>query len=239
MKAERIDSLKPLLAKMAPSSQRRLREDVLDFLREAITRGYLDAGEHLAEPSLAELLDVSRGPVREALVELEREGLVRLQRRKGATVIRLTENDIEEIYSLRGTLERLAVERAIRFATDEDFADMDAIVDQIEEAARRNDVQHAVDLDVEFHDSLYLAAHHTRLYGSWVNIRSQVRAFLISSVTTESGYLHTLVPEHSSILHSLRARKEHRAVELSQTHLHHAYMRLTGQYQQHSAQDKD
>lgn len=235
MKFSQVSSLESLSKEMPSPSGRHLSEDVLDYLREAITRGYFDAGEHLTEPSLAKLLDVSRGPVREALVELDREGLVHLQRRKGATVTRLTDHDVEEIYGLRGALERLAVERVVHYATDEDFAEMDTIIDRLEEAAQRKDVRQVVETDVEFHDLLYRSARHSRLHNCWINLRSQVLAFLLSSATTESGYLENIVPEHSKIRDVLKTREELRAVELNQAHLNHAYERLMNQSRQKSA----
>lgn len=226
MKFSQANSLKLLSKEMPSSSGRHLSEDVLDYLREAITRGYFDAGEHLTEPSLAQLLGVSRGPIREALVELDREGLVHLQRRKGATVTRLTAHDIEEIYGLRGALERLAVERVVHHATDEDFAEMDTIIARFEKAVQEADVRQVVETDVAFHDLLYRSARHSRLHNCWANLRSQVLAFLLSSATLESGYLDNIVPEHSKIRDVLKAREELRAIELNQAHLDHAYMRL-------------
>src|SRR5690348_5191056 len=93
---------------LTPAIKRSLADDVVDRLRDAIFHGSYKPGEPLREEQLAAMLDVSRGPVREALVQLEREGLVIVRRHRGATVARLSRVDVEDVYSLRLALERLA-----------------------------------------------------------------------------------------------------------------------------------
>src|SRR3954451_14400347 len=109
---------------LSPTVKRSLADDVVDRLRDAIFHGSFKPGEALREEQLAAMLDVSRGPVREALVQLEREGLVLVRRHRGATVARLSRGDLEEVYSLRLALERLAIQRAARLATERDFVAM-------------------------------------------------------------------------------------------------------------------
>src|SRR5262245_51294874 len=87
----------PLTPAVSPS----LAETAANALRESIAQGTFAPGQHLREAELAEALQVSRGPVREALVQLEREGLVVLRRHRGAEVAQLSLTDIEEVYTLR------------------------------------------------------------------------------------------------------------------------------------------
>jgi DNA-binding GntR family transcriptional regulator len=133
-----------------------------------ITSGALPQGAHLREAELATALGMRRGPVREALVELEREGLVVLRRHRGAQVITLTTEDAEEVYTLRLALERLAVQRAgSRLTeadlTEADLADLDATLDRMRELTADYSPDLAVELDLAFHDVLVRAARHTRL----------------------------------------------------------------------------
>src|SRR5215468_8309890 len=114
---------------LTPAVKRSLADDVVDRLRDAIFHGSFKPGEPLREEQLAASLDVSRGPVREALVQLEREGLVIVRRHRGATVARLSRLDAEEVYSLRLALERLAVQRAVRSATEADFAALEEVME--------------------------------------------------------------------------------------------------------------
>src|SRR5581483_9873536 len=86
----------------------------------------LNAGQRLREEELAARLQVSRGPVRDAFVTLEREGLIRSSRHRGVTVVELTLRDLHEIYTLRSALEPLAVSLAIRRGTESDLAEIEA-----------------------------------------------------------------------------------------------------------------
>src|ERR1700694_4324682 len=90
-----------------------LAHSIRSRLREAILRGDFASGAHLREVEIAERYQVSRGPVREALAQLEQEGLVILRRNRGAVVARLSRTDLEEVYSLRLALERVATARAV------------------------------------------------------------------------------------------------------------------------------
>lgn len=110
------------------ASRRVLADVVTDDLRDAIVSHELEPGRRLAEDDLAEQMGVSRGPVREALMRLEREGLVSIERHKGARIASWNRQDLEEIYSLRRVLEELAMEWACKNATSADLAAMEEIL---------------------------------------------------------------------------------------------------------------
>src|SRR5579859_7852287 len=120
-----------LAATLVPPVKRSLAEDVVDRLREAIYKGQLAPSERLREEVLASFLGLSRGPVREALAQLEREGLVIRQPNRGATVARLSLEDLEEVYSMRLALEQLAVKQAIRNANTAYFDAMQKVVEEM------------------------------------------------------------------------------------------------------------
>jgi DNA-binding GntR family transcriptional regulator len=210
-----------------PAPRKSLSDEVLDRLRGAIIRGQLKPGQRLNETMLATTLDVSRGPVREALTQLAREGLVVLQRHKGATVARLSQEEIEEIYELRVALERLAMERAVRLATDEDIAAMESVIAALEQPAQAGEMHEVLDLDMKFHDLIYRTARHSRLYTCWPNLRSQIHAFLFSRTTAANkSYLKLVVSEHSALLDAIKARNKEEAVRLIENHLSDAYERM-------------
>jgi DNA-binding GntR family transcriptional regulator len=216
-----------ILNGLALSNRRSLSEDVVDLLRAALVRGAFEPGQHLNESSLAERLGVSRGPIREAFVELEREGLLTLERHRGARVTRLSRSDIDEIYELRKALERLAVERAVRYATEDDFAAMADIVKELRVAVKAADLHAIVSLDVRFHDAIYLAAHHSRLYLSWSTLRPQIETFLHSRSTDTTDYLDKAVREHTELLDVLRSRSKRNATRLIDSHIRTSYDRLS------------
>jgi DNA-binding GntR family transcriptional regulator len=216
-----------LLNGLTLSNRRSLSEDVVDLLRAALVRGAFEPGQHLNESGLAEKLGVSRGPIREAFVELEREGLLTLERHRGARVTRLSRSDIDEIYELRRALERLAVERAVRYATDDDYTALAAIVKELRSAVKAADLHGIASLDVRFHDAVYRAAHHSRLYLSWSTLRPQIETFLHSRSTDSTDYLDKAVREHTELLDVLRTRSKRNATRLFESHIRASYDRLS------------
>jgi DNA-binding GntR family transcriptional regulator len=216
---------------LTPPLKRSLADDIVDRLRSAILNGTFKPGQPLREEQLAASLDVSRGPVREALVQLEREGLVIVRRHRGATVARLSRADVEEVYSLRLALERLAMRQAVQHATEEDFAAMEGVLDAFRAAFARGPTEQVIaDLDVRFHDLIYRAAHHQRLYDCWANLRAQIYIFLLSRNVANPDFRVVTVRSHQDLLDVLRARDEARAVQEIEAHLLGAYERVIQSY---------
>src|SRR5690625_3471497 len=94
---------------------------VLNQLRQRIISGYFKKGQHLVQDEVAALFKVSRMPVREALRQLETEGMVEFIPHKGAIVRSMTMDDIEEIYTIRAMLEALALKKSISLITESDI----------------------------------------------------------------------------------------------------------------------
>ena len=223
-----LSASSPLLT---PAVKRSLADDVVDRLRDAILHGSFKPGEALREEQLATMLDVIRGPVREALVQLEREGLVVVRRHRGATVARLSRGDLEEVYSLRLALERLAMLRAARYATDEDFAAMEAVMAAFDVALARGPSEKEIaELDLRFHDLIYRAARHQRMYDCWSNLRSQIYIFLLLRNVVNPDFRDVTIKSHADLLEALRARDEVLVTALIEEHLRGAYDRILQSY---------
>ena len=124
------------------------------------------------------MLGVSRGPIREAIVELEREGLAQRRTGRSTVVLQLSQRDLEEVYSLRRAQEAVAISFAIRSATEFELFELGRKVDAQEAVPHTNDSQLRNRLDIDFHDYVYRIARHTRLYQTWLTIRTQVFMFL-------------------------------------------------------------
>ncbi|MHA6625030.1 GntR family transcriptional regulator [Pseudonocardia sichuanensis] len=203
-----------------------LSATVVPAIRQMITAGILPQGAHLREAELATALGMSRGPVREALVELAREGLVVLRRHRGAQVITLTTEDAEEVYTLRLALERLAVERACSRLADADLADLDATLERMRHLAGDYSPDLAVELDLAFHDVLVRAAGHGRLERSWQQIRSQIAMFLRDRHLARRDFHEIAHPEHRAVRDIVAAGDTAAAAAAIETHLMGAYDRL-------------
>jgi DNA-binding GntR family transcriptional regulator len=113
---------------LRPANPSRLADDVGSRLRESILNGIFVAGDRLREEELAAAMGVSRGPVRDALAQLDREGLVVRRPNRGAIVAELFRGDFDEVFSLRLAIEPVAAAWAARHASDADLREMHRIV---------------------------------------------------------------------------------------------------------------
>jgi DNA-binding GntR family transcriptional regulator len=195
--------------------------------------GQFAPDESLREKQLAESMGVSRGPIREALTRLEHEGLV-INRSNGRSfVARLSREDLDEVYTLRRVLERLAVVCACQKATPADLAEMQAILDDMRTRIERGiSEQEAAELDLRFHDVLYRASGNQRLLSFWTTLRPQIYVFLLSRNVANSDFRESVVRGHRDILDAISDREETRAQALIEGHLGFAYSRVIGSYSQ-------
>jgi DNA-binding GntR family transcriptional regulator len=217
----------------ALAPRKALAEDVVEQLRLLIVRGHFEPGAHLREQRLAAALNISRGPIRQALGQLEREGLVMRRPNRGSVVARLSREDLEEVYSIRLALEPLALSWAAERATAHDFERLDAAVGAIEAGfSGEATVQEAAQLDVAFHDVVYDAAHHQRLKRVWTDLRSQVYLFLLSRryVGTED-FGEFMVRQHVALVDALRTGDPAQAREIGESHVRASYRRVIEGYE--------
>jgi DNA-binding GntR family transcriptional regulator len=217
--------------RLAPAAKRILGQEVADRLREAIIRGQFVAGDYLREEQLASVLDVSRGPVREALALLERENLVAVRRNRGTVVVGLTVADLEEVFSLRMAVEQLAVEWASRNRTDADLEAAETVLDEFVAALQGPITEReAADFDVRFHDTVFRAAHHRRLWASWSAMRAQVQVFLLRRNIANQDWRSQMADGHRAILKAIADRDPVAAADLVEGHLDAAYQRLRASF---------
>lgn len=215
--------------------RRVLTDDVADAIREAILSGKLKGGDRLIEDELAESLNVSRGPIRQAIFRLEQEGLIVHETHRGATVAQVSVADAAEIYSLRQALERLAIGSACDEATEADLAPLDAILLLFQSISRAEMTRRRVaELDINFHDALFRASHHTRLYRAWEALRSQIFVFLLLRDGLPNDYLTSWYRDHARLLELVRARDKELAMATIELHIGGAYRRL----QEHMANEQ-
>jgi DNA-binding GntR family transcriptional regulator len=193
-----------------------LHVHVADALRVEIERGVLGPGERLVEMHVARRFGVSQGPVREALRLLEREGLVDHRPRRGVYVRALSAVDMEEIYSLRSTIEGLAARRAVQLMTPADHARIREALDAME-AARAGDATEYVEASLAFHEAIALTARHARLYAVWQTIASQTRRCAHLSGRFDDFEADAL--RHQALLEALDAGDAERAEAAMRTHI--------------------
>jgi DNA-binding GntR family transcriptional regulator len=203
---------------LGPAARRVLADEVADALREAITTGRFEPGQRLIEHDLATQLAVSRGPVREALSRLSQEGLVVVDRHRGASVATLSGNDADQIYSLRTALEELAVEWLCRLATPADFDRIAQVLARYDDLPRPLTRQAVAALDVDFHDAIFRASHHERVCRAWEGLRSQVYLYLVQLGAQDEQFTTGWPDRHARLLRILRTRKSTAAVKAIGAH---------------------
>lgn len=143
-----------------------LRENVADAIRMKILSGELEPGARIVEQEIAEELGVSRGPVREALRQLEEEGLVEYARNVGCSVKKITLEDIYEIYLLRATYEIVAVKLLKGNFSDEALAEMARILDRMK-TLEVKDFHDAISYDNQMHGAIIRETGLPRLTKTW------------------------------------------------------------------------
>jgi GntR family transcriptional regulator of gluconate operon len=187
-----------------PLDQSRLGDEVARMLRRAIISGELDSGTHLVESVLSERFQVSRAPIREALRELESEGLVE-SRRRGVYVKALTPEDVWELYHLRTLLETAAVELAVSGFEESDIAALRAHLDTMAAAAATGQRSDFAKADMGFHTEIFGRIGHRRLRRVWQSFVETYQVIL-EITDTENPDLEAVVVDHRNILDAIERR---------------------------------
>jgi DNA-binding GntR family transcriptional regulator len=159
-------------------SQLTIEAQVLDRLREAILQGYFPAGSQLNQVKVAALFGVSRGPVRAAINNLEKESLVKNIPHRGTFVTALDKKTIRDLYNVRAILEGYAVRQAVRFCTAEDVDKVTQLIQEIQAAARRGETDEVVRLDFQIHEFFVDLSDNSFLIQIWSMIKIHVRRAL-------------------------------------------------------------
>jgi DNA-binding GntR family transcriptional regulator len=186
------------------------------YLRDRILSGEFAGEERLNPAEIAELLGISRMPVREALRQLDAEGLVTMRPNRAAHVRQLTALDVEDLFEIRTALEVLAVRPAVRALTPESLADLRAMTERMDRA--RHDPVEWLKRHDDFHDAITALGNRKRLRQELVRVRLAIRPYLLMYMkvfqTVEMPGL-----EHSSLLDSLASGDAPRAQEAMRVHV--------------------
>lgn len=210
-----------------PFEHKQLWQSIGDQLREEIHDGRLPAGSRLRETDLAERFGVSRGPIRDALSELAREGLVEDLPRRGTFVSSLTESDLEEVYVIRRALEEAAVRLVVAKASDADLEQISQALVEVEAAYGRDDLAAAWDVDMAFHRSYCRLSGNRRLLALFDDLASQTVLLMRTALAARESLGWTPpVGYHREIAVALAARDGERAAAAVAAHYQYTIDRL-------------
>jgi DNA-binding GntR family transcriptional regulator len=205
-----------------------LKDQAYSAIKDAILSLKLKPGDPLVENELAEQLGISKTPVRTALQELEREGLVTKVLYKGTYVREITPRDVREIFQLRAVLEGLAARLAVPALEESDLARARESVRLMETALRAGDRSAASQSGARLHSLLLRKADNERLHLIWNNLDDQTERFRLMSDRI-SGRLEKSVGEHMGIVEALEQRDPQLAEQRLREHLHSVLEELSSE----------
>ena len=198
--------------KIRIDDHRTLRERILSTIRAAIVNGEIRPGTRIMEPELAERFGISRTPIREAIRQLESEGLISVIPRKGAIVASISPQDISNFYELKMILEGHAARLAAKNLTGNDLLKMETINRQIEAASAKKNLSRVHDLRNEFHEIFLRACGNDKLHSIVQNLVMQFQRFhLIPEIP---GRIKGSIRQHTEIIEAFRRKDSARAEEL-------------------------
>ena len=182
-----------------------LFSDLYQKLQEDILTGKLSAGDKLTEVKICNQYGVSRTPVREALRQLEMDGLIRTIPNRGAFVVGLSEQDISDIYTLRAMAEVQAVRWATQRITDEEMEELNETFEFMQFYTMKNDIPKMLNINLAFHQIIYNSTHNRLLIQQLTNYQRYLR-YCNPSNYYAPGYLKDVLAEHRAIYDAIEEK---------------------------------
>ena len=193
-------------------------ELVYQKLRENILNGHYKHGDELRETAVGKEIGVSRTPVREALRQLELEGLVVMIPRRGAQVANITEKDLNDVLEVRIALENLSIENACARMTEEQLGDLWKAAKNFEDTMAEGNLVKLAEADVAFHEVIYKSSDTRRQNQVLNNLREQIYRYRVEYLKDEETR-NLLVKEHEEIYEAIKNRDLKKAKEISYQHI--------------------
>ena len=219
--SEPPSTLRPLEA------PRSLAEDAADRIREQILNGGFKQGEHLVEAKIAEQLNISRGPVREAFKLLRAEGLLNEEPRRGTFVVSLSADDVREIYGLRAALEGRAARLIARAHDPATIEQLRTLADAIDKAVATGDAAAVSRADLAFHEGLCALCGNSRILEVFDRYVPTLRALLRLDERVLRS-LDEVSNQHRPFVEAIEAGEEETAARLLAEHAEHAGELIAG-----------
>ena len=201
------------------------QEQAYDFVKTQIINLDLKPGAYVTDSQVAEELDISRTPVREALRRLEQEGLLVSQARRGWKVYTLSLEDIHEIFDIKAALEGMIASRAAECQDDELQSALRASIDRMNSAAETDDPDAWQEADSQLHEVIFTMGGNERAAGVIRNLNDQWHRVRIGFVAMH-GRIERSNSEHEAIVESILAGDGEQAEQLMRVHLNNVRQEL-------------
>lgn len=192
---------------------------VVETLREKILNGEIKAGQPLRQAALAEELNVSRIPVREALLQLEAEGLVAFEPHKGATATELNADQVDELFELRAMLESELLAASIPFITDEKLDEATEILERLDRAlGKENAANTWSELNSDYHNCLYAGADRPQTQDLVDTLNKNADRYIRMHLLWAGG-ISKAESEHNELLSFCKERNVEKATAMLKQHI--------------------
>jgi len=202
----------------ALQERKSLGQHVFDNLKQAIIRGNIAPGEWLVESHIAQMLGISRTPVREAIHKLERERLIERQPRGGFTVLGLNRDDIEETFGIRSVLEGYAARLATKKHKSKELKALEEKIEQFQECLKKKQMKALPQINTEFHELLYALSKSPRLIHIINGLRDQIFRFR-RIILKDNKFANISNDDHKQMLEFMRKRDAEGVENLVRDHI--------------------
>lgn len=179
-----------------------LKMEAVKQIKEAIQSGKLRPGDRLVESVLAKEMNISRFPVREAILFLEKEGMVVTAPFKGTYVSQFDEKDLDELYTLRSALEELAIGILMEKISSQEIEKLESILKAMEKATRKGKASLVAE-DMRFHRTICEVSGHRRLLEIWLTLTDQLWSYIaLEEDSYERG--DRLLQTHDPVIEAIK-----------------------------------
>jgi len=199
-----------------PFKRQVLREEIKTYITGLILGGEYAPGQRLIETQIARELGVSQAPIREAIRDLERAGVLVTEAYKGTFVRKLSSEDLKNVYIVRAELEGLAIRTAVPLISDREIRELELIIEKMIDATADANINEQISLDVSFHSVLVEASQNSILKQIWENICIPQWTYFGTYRFRDNN--SPLEIRHRPILEAVRSRNAEKAVELMRRH---------------------
>lgn len=218
MQEEILRSTLPPLGVKPTIKKEKLSEKALAEIRSRIVNGSLELGQAISETTLATELNISKTPVREALQELKREGLVQIFPKKGTYVFEVSKQLVNEISDFRLILETAALDRAMAYSWGKLIDSCEKIVNQMEKINSGEQLQKYRVLDAKLHRCIVDHSGNSFIIESYAGIEFRIQA-LRTRLSTASEQNSRTIKEHRELLSAIASRNKENALTLLSAHI--------------------
>jgi DNA-binding GntR family transcriptional regulator len=202
----------------AIGERKSLGEDVYDHLKQAIIDQDIEPGARLVENRIAQMLGISRTPLREALHKLEREDWIEKVSSGGFKVMTLSRQDIEETFGIRSVLEAYAARLAAEKHRSSDLAPLEKVMKKFQDCLEKEQTTRLPEINTQFHDLLYAMSDSPRLIKMINQLRAPISRYR-QIILKQAAYAAASCQDHADMLTAMRQRDADRVEDLVRIHI--------------------